>query len=184
MTYYPQFTPFVQCNNKPKLGKLDGGIERRLKIHVYPFKFKSNPDKNKPNEKPIDTSLKNNMTTKFYNNFMLYLINIATENIDLNEIDPPKSNQDETNEYFNENNPVKNYIDGFIEKVKRVEGVKETKIRLRTLYDDYINKGFKRISMSIFKAELIKNDFEIAKCADIMVLNCKLKTNTDFIDDE
>jgi P4 family phage/plasmid primase-like protien len=184
MTYYPQFTPFVQCNNKPKLGKLDGGIERRLKIHVYPFKFKSNPDKNKPNEKPIDTSLKNNMTTKFYNNFMLYLINIATANIDLNEIDPPKSNQDETNEYFNENNPVKNYIDGFIEKVPKKEGVKETKIRLRTLYDDYINKGFKRISMSIFKAELIKNDFEVAKCADIMVLNCKLKTNTDFIEDE
>ena len=183
MTFYPQFTPFVQCNNKPKLGKLDGGIERRLKIHTYPFKFKSNPDPKKPDEKLIDTSLKTTMNNKFLDNFMLLLIDIAKENIKLDVIPQPQANQDETNEYFNENNPVKNYINEFVKKIDKK--LKKT-IRLRTMYDDYLEKGFKRISISHFKTEVIRNNFEVGKNGDILVYDVEFIkiVNNNFLDED
>jgi hypothetical protein len=180
MTFYPQFTPFVQCNNKPKLGKLDGGIERRLKIHTYPFKFKSNPDPSKPEEKKVDTSLKTTMNDKFLDNFMMMLIEYAQNNIHLEAIEQPQANQDETKDYFNENNPVKNYID---ESINKVDKKFKKKMTLMKMYDDYINKGFKRISKSNFKNECIKNNLEVGKSGEIFIFDVEFKKN-DFLDDD
>ena len=56
-SFKPQFTPFVQCNSKPKLGKMDNGIKRRIKIHNYPFEFVEKPDKQNKKQKQADTCL-------------------------------------------------------------------------------------------------------------------------------
>jgi P4 family phage/plasmid primase-like protien len=179
MTFYPQLTPFVQCNKKPRLGKIDGGIQRRLKIHNYPNKFVSNPTKE--NEKKIDTSLKTSMDDNFYNYFMLLLLETARDNIDLKQIDQPKCNEDETNEYFNENNPVKNYID------MRLTYKKDAKIKLKDAYDDFRNKFEDNMTMKRFKEELIRNELIVAKKSDIYIINIEFIKETkekEFLDDD
>jgi phage/plasmid-associated DNA primase len=163
-TFYPQLTPFVQCNKKPRLGKIDGGIQRRLKIHNYPNKFVSNPTKK--NEKIIDTSLKSSMDDNYYNYFMLLLLTTAKNNIDLKFIEQPKCNEDETNQYFDENNPVKAYID------MRLTYKEGKNIRLRDAFDDFKNKFVDNMTMARFKDELKRNELIVdKKSGEICILN-------------
>ena len=179
MTFYPQLTPFVQCNNKPRLGKIDGGIQRRLKIHNYPNKFVSNPTKE--NEKKIDTSLKTSMDDNFYSYFMLLLLETAKDNIDLKQIDQPKCNEDETNEYFMENDPVKNYID------MRLTYKKDARIKLRDAFDDFKNNFVCKMDMDRFKKELKRNDYKVDKKSGVICIfdvEFIKETKNDFLDDE
>jgi hypothetical protein len=62
---------------KQKLGKIDDGIKRRLKIINYPLKFVDKPSKS--NERSIDYSLKDKLTNDLYKQFILILIEKAVE---------------------------------------------------------------------------------------------------------
>jgi P4 family phage/plasmid primase-like protien len=107
VSYKPQFTPFVQCNNKPKLGKLDNGIKRRLKIINYPLKFVDKPVKS--NERPIDYSLKDRILNGIYKQFILLLIEKAVEYKDKKLVQPIEV-ENQTKEYFDDNDPVKGWL--------------------------------------------------------------------------
>tara|TARA_R110002126_G_scaffold103952_1_gene237183 strand:- start:2751 stop:5090 length:2340 start_codon:yes stop_codon:yes gene_type:complete len=51
------FTNNLFCNEKPKLSKNDGGIERRLKVFPYVYSFVENPDPEDKFQKKIDRDL-------------------------------------------------------------------------------------------------------------------------------
>lgn len=178
-TYIPQFTPFVQCNNIPSLGKLDGGIERRIKLHIFPHKFVSNPDPKKPEEKKINTSLKSDLNKEYLDNFMIRLIEIAQENYSFNEIEQPISNQKETQDYINENNPVKNFMDSYLIKVLPKE---KKKLRFQDVYQFYLDKGFKRVNKKTFRSG-IEKVFVIEKDGDNMIFDAEIKKTSSFIDE-
>ena len=44
ISYRAQFAPFIQCNQKPKLSKADGGVGRRVRVVMFPYQFKPHPD--------------------------------------------------------------------------------------------------------------------------------------------
>jgi len=174
-SFKPQFTPFVQCNSKPKLGKMDNGIKRRIKIHNYPFEFVEKPDENNKKQKPADTSLKSSMDKEFYNNFMLLLLEIASNNIDNNKIEQPEEIINGTSEYFDLNNPVKHYIESSLETEDN------KKIKITDLYDDYLKSASDKISKSRFKDDLLHNGLIIEKHRGYQyVMNVKIKVISNF----
>lgn len=106
ISYKPQFTPFLQCNTKPKIDTIDDAIRNRFRIINFPFAFVSNPTK--PNEKQNNDKLKELMTMDMYNEFMLLLLDI-NKNQDLII---PKQVLAEVDDYLNTNNFIKSWIDG------------------------------------------------------------------------
>ena len=105
ISYKPQFTPFLQCNTKPKIDTIDDAIRNRFRIINFPFAFVNNPTK--PNEKQNNDKLKELMTADMYNEFMLLLLDI-NKNQDLII---PKAVLAEVDEYLNTNNFVKTWLD-------------------------------------------------------------------------
>jgi putative DNA primase/helicase len=105
ISYVPQFTPFLQCNTKPKIDNIDDAIKNRFRIINFPFAFVNNPTK--PNEKQGNINLKESLTKEMYNEFMLLLL-------DINKSEPlniPKSVLNEVDDYLNTNNHVKLWLD-------------------------------------------------------------------------
>jgi P4 family phage/plasmid primase-like protien len=110
VSYKPLFTVILQCNKKPAIDKIDKAIEERLKVVHYPFTFVDSPSKE--NERLRDYNLKEmiNNDLDFIREFMLLLLETASKNYKLGSIQIPKKVKDKNDEYFNENNPVKEFI--------------------------------------------------------------------------
>lgn len=109
ISYKPQFTPFLQCNTKPKIDTIDDAIRNRFRIINFPFAFVSNPTK--PNEKQNNDKLKELMTAEMFNEFMLLLLDINKNQT----LTIPKAVLAEVDEYLNTNNFVKSWLDGRFE---------------------------------------------------------------------
>jgi hypothetical protein len=172
ITYTPQFTPFIQCNKKPALGKMDNGIKRRLKIQKFKNTFVEKPDPKK-NEKQANPNLKSSFNKSYYDTFMTILLKYASENYDKDCIDQPIDVINQTKDYFDSNNPVKDFIE---DKLKVVEG-KNTKFK--DLYDKFkfIND---KISKSRFDDDLIHNGLQTKTINGTkMVLNIVIKEIAD-----
>lgn len=104
ITYMPQFTMFLQCNEKPKLNKLDNAVLRRLKVINFPNVFKMNPDPSNKFEKQADTDLKDKIDDDFSIAFLMLLFDYAMEHKNKKEIEMPTDCKNETTKYINENN--------------------------------------------------------------------------------
>ena len=153
ISYKPQFTPFVQCNNKPKLGKIDDGIKRRVKIINYPLKFVDKPTKN--NERPIDYTLKDKLNDELYKQFILLLIDKAVEYKN-KKIIQPNDVQNETNEYFDENDPVK----GWLATNCIITNNDKDRIKTSELYNSFISTTGIKLSMVKFSDYVKQNCIE------------------------
>jgi len=111
ITYKPMFTVILQCNKKPAIDRVDKAMEERLKVIHYPFTFVDNPKLE--SERLRDYSLKDmiNKDINFIKEFVLLLLESAFYNYKLQNIKLPNKIIQKNNEYFNENNPVKEFLD-------------------------------------------------------------------------
>jgi P4 family phage/plasmid primase-like protien len=73
VSFKMQGTMFLCCNDLPSITSTDGGTWRRIRVIDFNSKFCDNPDPNKPNEFPIDKTLKEKMK-KWKPYFMSILI--------------------------------------------------------------------------------------------------------------
>lgn len=174
ISYKPHFTINLQCNNKPDLNKMDNGIQRRLKILNYPFNFVEQP--NKSHHRLINNNLKNEINEQFYKQFILYLINIIENNYDENNnykpIEIPNKFKNETEQYLNDNNPVKTFIDEYID----ITNNDKDRIKVSDFLNYFINKGFKEMKQTALIEQLKFNDIIIKKYQGIMtVYNVKYR---------
>ena len=159
VTYIPQFSLNIQCNNKPNLSKLDDGILRRINIIPYKFKFVDNPKL--ANERKRDYNLIDRIKQQdFINEFMLMLIEKATEyiNIDVSKIKIPSSVLDETKEYIEENNPIIHWLQNNIQITNNPKDRIKTSDMHRNYNDDENNE--KRLSSVEFSKYMKFNGFE------------------------
>jgi P4 family phage/plasmid primase-like protien len=137
ITYKPLFTPFILCNHTPNIKKIDGGIKRRIKMIQYKLDFVSKPEKE--NQRLMDAPLKKKLeNVKYYREYLLLLLEYATTNKDKAPIIPEEVEK-RTEEYFTENNPVKIFLDKFI----NIEDKKTSKSKIRTsdlkdYYEDHM----------------------------------------------
>jgi len=126
ITFKPQFTPFIQANNLPNLKRIDNGIMRRIKIINYPFMFVDNPSEiwHRKKNYELKTLFEK---TEYASEYLLILLDYIKNNINTNVI-IPDSVTNETNKYFDDNNPVKNFIDNFITK-KEGNRIKSSEVK-------------------------------------------------------
>jgi putative DNA primase/helicase len=110
ITFLPQFTVMMLCNDKPALKKTDMSVMRRLKIIDYKFSFVDDPIKQ--NERKIDREY-----VKILNNpeiiqeFMYMLIENFKNIQNLNQLVEPDCSIKSKIEYSNESNIVGCYFD-------------------------------------------------------------------------
>jgi P4 family phage/plasmid primase-like protien len=152
ISYKPMFTPFVQCNKKPKIGRIDNGIKRRLKIVEFPFNFVDKPSKQ--NERLIDNSLKNKLDNDIYKELILLLIDTAAKHKNDRIIYQPLSVINHTKEYFDDNDPVKLWLSNYCEITNNPSHI----IKTSDMYNSYLSKNYDKISIVKF-SEYMKANF-------------------------
>lgn len=106
ITYKPQFTCFLQCNQKPELGKLDNAIKERLKIIDYPFTFVDEPSQE--NERKKDINLKDKLSSQEYINEMILLLIKTCKNF--TKFNIPETVFESNNNYFGACDPIKDWL--------------------------------------------------------------------------
>jgi P4 family phage/plasmid primase-like protien len=113
--YVPQFKVILQMNNIPKMTKIDGGIERRMKIINFPFKFVGE-DKIKETFHRLgdpDVKDKHCKSVEWRDEFILMLTEIYQKIKALKSLPPPSSVAEASNEYMDENNCLKSWLENY-----------------------------------------------------------------------
>ena len=133
ISFKPKFNVILQCNKKPDIDKLDIAIEQRLKVIHYPFTFVENPSGDF--ERKIDTTLKDKFShnNDFIKSFIGILLEFAYENSNCNTISLPSKVKEQNALYFDENNPVKDFLNDCCE----ITNDKNDKIQSRDLFLKY-----------------------------------------------
>lgn len=151
ISYKPQFTCFLQCNQKPKLDKIDNAIKNRFRIIEFPFTFTQTPIK--PNEKPININLKNMFNQDYYNEFILILLDI-NKSIDVLRV--PNKILNNVDNYLNENNIIKKWLDENIIKTNNKKDI----VKSSELLLIYNESGFQPLSQKTFNELMLSNNIE------------------------
>jgi P4 family phage/plasmid primase-like protien len=111
--YVPPFKVIIQANAIPELNRLDGGIQRRMSIIEFPFKFVS---ANKVDDQPYhrlgdpDVRDKSCKSPEWRNEFFLMLAEVYKGIKDWKDLPRPNSVTDATGDYLDGNNPVKAWL--------------------------------------------------------------------------
>jgi len=109
ITYRPQFGLFLQTNAIPKFNRADGGVQRRVRVSEFPFKFVSEPSD--PTHKKINEDLKDKIIkSPEWRDEMFWMLLEAYKEIGLMGLDIPECVKNASQEYMDENNPVKEWL--------------------------------------------------------------------------
>ena len=133
-SFKPQFGIFIQANDIPALNKLDGGIQRRLRILHYPFQFRAQPAQ--PNEKLGDPQIKEEKVhlLLWKQQFMKILLNNFEQRIkNANALNLPDQVQEASTDYLESNNQIKEWLDEFFV----LSGSRSDSIKAKHLYEFY-----------------------------------------------
>ena len=185
--YIPFFTPYLQCNEKPTLNKINEAILRRIKVVNYPFSFKENPIQS--HERLRDSTIKDKIDTNIYKlEFMKMLIEYASTNYNVNIIKMPNKCIESTTDYVNENNYIKDWIEEHTiisDKIEKDQLIKLTDLRLKFNYDmDEKNKIKTNTSL---KSKLQYNNIQFYTRGGIEFLKGRIYKQDEeviFIDDK
>jgi len=142
------------CNEKPKLSKSDEGIERRIRVIPYPYKFVDNPSPNNPLLKLKDYELEDYITTNenFRNGFLYLLINHW--NINQGKYIMNEDQKQETDEYIKSNNPLSEFLEDYQTSLDKTINIKE-------LYTRYKNNHTSNLTSQQFLKFLTQLNFQI-----------------------
>lgn len=119
--YVPQFKLILQVNNIPKMSRIDGGIQRRMRIINFPFQFVA-ADKVIDAHHRIgdpDVKYKHCKSEEWRNEFVLLLTEVYASIKDLKSLTPPRSVAEATGEYIDDNNPLKSWLTTYYELTER-----------------------------------------------------------------
>ena len=110
--YVPQFKVFLQMNNIPKMSKIDGGIERRMRIIQFPFKFVAQDKMTETYHRLGDPDVKERhcKSDAWRDEFCLMLTETYKSIKDLKSLKQPKTVSDATCDYLDDNNPLKVWL--------------------------------------------------------------------------
>jgi P4 family phage/plasmid primase-like protien len=134
--FKPQFTPFLLCNDLPKIAD-DDGTWRRIKVIDFKSKFLKRGGKEEPNEKLFRYWADNKLSEKLklWRQYFAYmLIQIHNDPADLIH---PREVMTATDEYRKKCDVICDFIsDKFIEVENEEEAEKE-QIKISELYKDF-----------------------------------------------
>ena len=107
---------FLCCNKLPMVTAQDEGTWRRLKVIEFQSRFVTNPNPKKPNEFPINPTLKREITqwAPYFSSYLVYLYISEYKHLPKG-IPEPKEIQLSTNSYRNENDSISKFISEYID---------------------------------------------------------------------
>ncbi len=107
---------FLCCNKLPTVTAQDEGTWRRLKVIEFLSRFLTNPNPKKPNEYPIDPSLKRELNTwaPYFASYLIHLHVTEYKHLPKGIPEPPEV-QSSSNSYRNESDTVNKFITEYIE---------------------------------------------------------------------
>lgn len=146
--FIPQFTIYMQCNDIPDINSVEQSIKRRIRIINFPFNFVDTIT-DETFERPKDSDLKNKIKycNLWRNEFMLILLDYYKRFIlNSNSIIQPASVQSITNEYLDDNNKVKKWVDDNYSKTES----NDNKMINTDLYNHYIRDSMDNIKRKQF----------------------------------
>lgn len=182
ITFDANFSLFVQCNDKPKLDRVDNAVKRRIIDINFPNQFVENPKFD--NERLIDYSLKSKFTDEtYYKEFILILINYIKDKFNNEKLNIPDCVMESTNEYIEENNVVGRFIAEHLEVTQNPKD----KVNSKILFDLYKTNGYDKTTSSKFKANLLSNKIRNKRMTSGIVyigIKIKEKEEPDFDDND
>lgn len=109
--YVPQFTLILQTNTIPRLNKIDGGIQRRLRIIRFPFQFVAAPTL--PHHRLGDPDVKDRKckSVAWRDEFILMLVERLQLIRKWKSLVPPLKVREVTSGYLDEHNPLKEWLE-------------------------------------------------------------------------
>mgnify|MGYP002477959707 CR=1 FL=1 len=105
-TFVAMFIPFISANDIPALSKIDGGIQRRMKVLKFPFAFKKECVADFHRRADFDLESKLN-TPEWRNEMMLILMEIYPA---LKTAPTCPAVEEQSKDYLDENNPLKEWL--------------------------------------------------------------------------
>jgi P4 family phage/plasmid primase-like protien len=178
MEFVPQFTPILVCNIMPQLSDMDGGTARRVVVCEYTSEFVEKPDKHKPNQFKIDTSLVDKMKT-WNAPFAWWILNIQyTKYKEANfKFSIPEEVKIATNEYKKDSDIYLEFVENNIERTKNEHDVEPVEF-LYKLFKQYYRDSYEKQppSKKEFLAYFKRNDY---KMDGNKIIGLKLKDTYD-----
>lgn len=164
ISYIPQFTMFLQTNEIPNLNKLDGGIKRRIVICPFRNKFVDEPNPEIKIQKKKDETMKDKFSTEaYYSEFMGILLDYIKD-IKKDSLPIPNSYKSDTEDYFQSNNPLLDFINN---ELVKCEGAPE--IKLIDIFNAYLDRDYPKINDKTF--------YNLVKINDLPTKRHKSKGN-------
>lgn len=173
--YVPSFKVILQMNDIPKMNKMDGGIERRMRIINFPFKFMSADKVCEPHHRLGDPDVKEKYcrSIEWRNEFLLMLTEIYKTIKDLKALPPPRSVSEATGEYLDDNNPLKTWMNKFYTITKHDgDSIGASELKRQYLQDNRLEK----FSDATFKSLLGFNNIKsVRKNTGVFYVGLKRK---------
>ena len=112
--YVAMFKLIVLANDIPALNKLDGGVQRRMKVCKFPFAFKPRHEMTEPFHREANPDLESQMSSNaFRDEMILLLIEKYKEVRHLKASPTCTAVQEQSKEYLDENNPLKEWLNEY-----------------------------------------------------------------------
>ena len=136
--FTPQFGIFFQCNSIPQVSKVDGGVQRRLRVIEFPFDFVENPIL--PHQRQADNNIKDVLVKSlaWRQQFVRILIHIfITEVKDQQSLHPPDSVSQASKSFLDSCNPVAEWLASNC----TLTGNRNDVCSLKSIFAYYVSKG-------------------------------------------
>tara|TARA_Y100000310_G_scaffold339980_1_gene434347 strand:+ start:1085 stop:3802 length:2718 start_codon:yes stop_codon:yes gene_type:complete len=113
--FKPQFTPVMICNDLPDI-RMDGGVERRLRVVPFISKFVENPDPAKPHQYLKDGTIKDRIDDGEWADVFMRIMIEKYKQYKREGLKVPNEVKVKTNDYKKQCDVVSRFIDEMIEE--------------------------------------------------------------------
>jgi len=178
--YVPQYKLIFQMNGIPKLNKLDDGVKRRMRIVHFPFKFRSAEKMGGAEfDRLADPDVKEVFckSEEWRNEFVQMLWETYQSIKSLKSLKEPQSVKEATEEYLDDNNPIKFWLDTkFV--VTKSENDRINATELKRMYCEDNNLERMVMADQAFSASLAFNGINRKRVASgVVYIGLKRKTD-------
>ena len=160
VSFKPQFTPNIMCNDMPDLAHVDGGITRRTRVIEFEFLFKTQEEidalkRPDPRWKLIDSVIKGQIASEpgFGQALLFHLLDVYEANKHIHKHPPPPKVRAVTDAYLLSSNKVAQWLSEFY----IVTSDTADRVTAATLFKEYkADTGDRAMLNEAFGREMVK----------------------------
>ena len=168
--YKPQFKTIFQTNAIPKI-RMDDGISRRMKIINFPFKFRPIEECVTEKHRVADPDIKKSicLNPEYRDEFAIWMIEVYNDMKDWKSFPAPNEVKEMTNNYFDDNNPIKFWLNEHFE----ITDCKEDRISASEIQRYYCkDRNVEKVNAQFLADGLLYNGIEKKRTSSGLVYVC------------